>query len=142
MTTNEQSASFVVDKIYITRTRKHINPLSPKPSKVAGLVVNGQIYWLKHAFTETVLLTRIFSELNIGLTESGTWGMLNHYSKPTNGILDKKLTKINKETDLVFDAQSSYMRRTARTVDGSIFWDVKTLRDHFPQTKWAVQAAL
>lgn len=138
MTTNEQSVSFVVDKIYITRTRNYISPLSPKPSKVAGLVIAGQIYWLKHAFTETVLLTRILSELNVGLTESGTWGMINQYRQPASGTLDKKFTKINKETDLVFDANSSYMRRTARTADGSIFWDAKTLRDHFPQTKWAV----
>lgn len=138
MTTIEHTPSFLVDKIYVTRTCNHISPLSPNPSKVAGLVINGQIYWLKHAFTETALLTRILSELNVGLTQSGTWGMLNHYGQHGDGILDKKITKIKKETDLVFDGSSSYMRRTACTSEGSIFWDVKTLREHFPQTKWAV----
>jgi hypothetical protein len=139
MTTLERTPSFVVDKIYVTRTRYRISPLSNKPSKVAGLVVDGQIYWLKSAFTEIALLTRTLSQLNIGLTESNTWGMLNHYGQHASGILDKKITKINKETDLVFDINSSYMRRTARTSEGSIFWDVKTLRDQFPQTKWAVR---
>ena len=121
----------VVEKIYVTRNYKGDGAV--RPSKVAGLVVDGDIYWLKHSFGAIDELTRTFHHLNIGLSPSEEWGVCDSYGK---GVIDKTITKISKDPTIVFDKDSSYVQRAVLTEDGSLFWSVGALRAKFPDTDW------
>lgn len=122
-----------VEKVYVTR---NYDNSSAKPSKVVGLVVDGDIYWLKHSFGAIDELHRVFYHLNIGLFVlggSGEWGVCDRYGK---GVIDKPITKISKDPKAVFDKKSNYVKRSVLTEGGSLFWSVAELRDKFPDTPW------
>ena len=121
----------VVEKVYVTRNHKGLG--SVRPSKVVGLVVDGDIYWLQHSFRAIDELTRVFHHLNIGLSPSEEWAMCDRYGEC---FMDKKITKISKDPTIVFDQNSSYVQRAVFTEEGSLFWSVGALRAHFPDTDW------
>lgn len=122
-----------VERVYITRGDNGYNQHGHKCDKAAGVMINGDIYWLQKggiAYPSEVredlklLNVTIYKDNHLG---EFCWGVLDK----ANSFTSKKVTRISKHIEEVFDADSHYIKKCIRKDNGSIWWSAAELADKF-----------
>lgn len=99
MTTHTNKKPLVIERIYTTSGTKPLKGL--KTDKVAGIVIDGEIYWIKQAFDRLVCLARAMSVVGVCLDQKHyKWGLICSDGK---AVADHPITKLTKHHNVIFN---------------------------------------
>lgn len=123
-----------IERIYITKGDNIFNFDGVRADKAWAIVIDGKVYWADSSFDTTEVLGFRLERIGVvieprksGAIDFGQW-----VNKPDGGrkaVIDKRVTKISKHHDDVFNETSSYMKRAVKNSNGSYFWNPNDLWD-------------
>ncbi|MBO6225984.1 MAG: hypothetical protein J6N72_11175 [Psychrobacter sp.] len=117
-----------IERIYTSRGDNGYNHEGIKDDKFAGVMIEGEIFWIDDQFATVKELGNILSSFNIYMDYNGAWGNIDcrGYSK-----LDKRIVKVSRHHDDFFDEKAMYYKKAKFNKDGKIWWSVLEIHEHF-----------
>ena len=117
-----------VDKIYVSRGDDTYNYDGILADKFAGVLIEGDIFWINETFATLSELARILRPLNVELDRNGSWG-----NRECNGFarFSKKITKVAKRHSEFFTDDTIYLKKAKFFKEGMIWWYPKDIEAHF-----------
>lgn len=123
-----------VQKVYLTRGDNTYDDEGFKCDKCCAVQIDGSIYWLSQAFSRPFELVSELSILGVGIgdifkggSSYPAWGNIGEDGWAS---LDHRMIKLTKHHDDLFSEESSYMKKTVRNAQGSLWWTARALKDY------------
>lgn len=119
-----------ISMIYMTQGDVCYNGYNLRSNKVIGLVINDKIHWFNEEFACLYDAQHIMAKSGLVITSAGEWGVKDDNNEV---VLKRKITRINKPHDEIFNKESSYYKRSQRADDGDLYWNNEELTDKYPK---------
>lgn len=117
-----------VEKIWVSRgddTYDHYDRLA---DRFAGVLIEGEIFWINKTFATFGELAHILRPLNIRLFGTGEWGNIKC---DNDADMSNTVVKVKKRHNEFFSDDSMYLKKAKFFNEGMIWWYPDDIVAHF-----------